>query len=114
MVSISRYFYEDFTIYDEAAVKKQFKADTADNLQSVHDELAGLGTWNGETIHTAIQTACGKLGLKLGKVGPPLRVAATGNASSPSLEITLELIGRERTLARIQQAIQFIRMRNEP
>jgi glutamyl-tRNA synthetase len=113
MVSISRYFYEDFTTYDEVAVKKQFKADTADNLQAVYDELSGLGEWNGEPIHAAIHTVCEKLGLKLGKVGPPLRVAATGSASSPSLEITLELIGRERTLTRIQQAIQFIRMRNE-
>ena len=109
IVNISRYFYEDFSTYDEAAVKKQFKADTADNLQAVHDELVTLVEWNGEAIHAAIHAACEKLDLKLGKVGPPLRVAATGSASSPSLEITLELIGRERSLARIQQAISFIR-----
>lgn len=109
MVAISRYFYEDFDTFDEAAVKKQFKADTADNLQIVHDELASLSEWQGEPIHAAIQASCDKLGLKLGKVGPPLRVAVTGSASSPSLEITLELIGRERSLARIQKAIAFIR-----
>ncbi|MDD5391975.1 MAG: glutamate--tRNA ligase [Thiothrix sp.] len=109
MVAMSRYFYEDFSAYDETAVQKQFKADTAANLQVVHDELAALAEWKGEPIHAAIQAACEKLGLKLGKVGPPLRVAVTGGSSSPSLEITLELIGRERSLARIQQAVQFIR-----
>jgi glutamyl-tRNA synthetase len=109
MVAISRYFYEEFADFDAAAVQKQFKADTADNLQTVHDTLAALPEWKGEPIHAAIQAACEKLGLKLGKVGPPLRVAVTGSASSPSLEITLELIGRERTLLRIQRAVSFIR-----
>jgi glutamyl-tRNA synthetase len=109
MVAISRYFYEDFAAYDATAVNKQFKPDTADNLQTVHDELAALDAWQGEAIHAAIHTACEKLGVKLGKVGPPLRVATTGGASSPSLEITLELIGRGRTLERIQRAIAFIR-----
>ncbi|MDQ5767268.1 glutamate--tRNA ligase [Thiothrix subterranea] len=109
MVAISRYFYEEFAEFDPVAVQKQFKADTADNLLVVHDELAALTAWQGEAIHAAIQTACETLGLKLGKVGPPLRVAVTGSASSPSLEITLELIGRERVLQRIQRAIGFIR-----
>ena len=109
MVAISRYFYEDFADFDPVAVQKQFKADTAANLQVVVEELGALSEWKGESIHTAIQAACEKLGLKLGKVGPPLRVAVTGSTSSPSLEITLELIGRERTLARIKSAISFIR-----
>ena len=108
MVAISRYFYEEFSEFDPVAVQKQFKADTAANLQVVHDELISLTEWRGEPIHTAIQTACEKLGLKLGKVGPALRVAVTGSTSSPSLEITLELVGRERTLTRIQRAIAFI------
>lgn len=108
MVAISRYFYEEFADFDAAAVQKQFKADTAANLQVVHEELAALTAWQSEAIHAAIQAACETLGLKLGKVGPPLRVAVTGSASSPSLEITLELIGRERALQRIQRAVQFI------
>ncbi|QTR52342.1 glutamate--tRNA ligase [Thiothrix unzii] len=109
MVAISRYFYEEFSQYDATAVQKQFKPETADTLQVVHTALQGLAEWQGEAIHGAIQAACETLGLKLGKVGPPLRVAVTGSASSPSLEITLELIGRERSLARIERAIQFIR-----
>ncbi len=69
MVAISRYFYEEFAEFDPVAVQKQFKADTADNLLVVHDELAALTAWQGEAIHAAIQTACETLGLKLGKVG---------------------------------------------
>ncbi len=106
--AISRYFYEDFAHYDEQAVKKQFKPETPAYLTAVRDVLETLPVWEDEAIHTAIQQACESLDVKLGKVGPPLRVAVTGGASSPSLEVTLRLVGRERSLARIQQAIGFI------
>ncbi|HHC74115.1 MAG TPA: hypothetical protein ENK78_03470 [Thiothrix sp.] len=52
---------------------------------------------------------CDDLGVKLGKVGSPLRVAVTGGSMSPSLDQTLYLVGRERTLARILAAIAFNR-----
>lgn len=108
LVSSSRYFYEDVAEYDEKAVRKQFKTDTAGYLSVVHDVLAELPEWEDEAIHGAIQKACEQLGVKLGKVGPPIRIAVTGSGSSPSLEVTLRLIGRERSLRRIQRAVNFI------
>jgi glutamyl-tRNA synthetase len=108
MVAMSRYFYEDVTQYDEAAVQKQFKADTAETLRVVKEQLALIEDWQGTAIHHAINQACEQLGLKLGKVGPPLRIAVTGGTSSPSLDITLELIGKARSLQRIERAIEFI------
>jgi glutamyl-tRNA synthetase len=48
-------------------------------------------------------------GMGLGKVAQPLRVAVTGSAASPGIGITLQLIGRERTLARIERALDLIR-----
>lgn len=108
LVASSRYFYEEVAEYDEKAVKKQFKAETAAYLSTVHDELAALSGWEDEAIHGAIQQACEKLEIKLGKVGPAIRIAVTGSGSSPSLEITLRLMGRERSLQRIQQAVNFI------
>ncbi|PID48742.1 MAG: glutamate--tRNA ligase [Proteobacteria bacterium] len=112
MVAISRYFYEEVTEYDDQAVKKHFKPETADYLHGVQTQLAALTQWNNERIHTAIQAACVSLGVKLGKVGPALRVAVTGGASSPSLELTLYLIGQERSVERIGRAIDF--MKNNP
>lgn len=109
LVASSRYFYEDGLAYDEAAVQKHFAPATAAVLQVVHDELQAVTEWQGEAIHHAIERACATLGLKLGKVGPPLRVAVTGTASSPSLDVTLALLGRSRTLGRIVQAVDFIR-----
>jgi len=109
LVSSSRYFYEDFEEYAETAAKKQFKTATPDIMQAVHDELTTLTNWQPETIDKAIKASCEKLELKLNKVGPPLRVAVTGTAMSPSLDITLYLVGKERTLERLTKAIAFNR-----
>jgi len=72
-------------------------------------ELAGLAGWTDTALHDAIARACDRLGIKLGKVGPALRLALTGGSSSPALEITLHLIGRERSLARIGRAVAFVK-----
>ena len=109
LVSSSRYFYEDFESYDENAAKKQFKTATPDILQALHDDLAKLEDWQEHSLHDCIGKVCERLVLKLNKVGPPLRVAVTGEAMSPSLEVTLKLIGRERSLARIIKAVEFNR-----
>lgn len=47
----------------------------------------------------------------MGKVGMPLRVAITGAGQSPSLDVTLRLIGKERSLVRISRALDFIAAR---
>jgi len=44
----------------------------------------------------------------MGKIAQPLRVALTGTAVSPSIDKTLWLVGRERSLARIQRALQHV------
>ena len=50
-------------------------------------------------------------GIGLGKLGQPLRVAVTGRGVSPPFDATLALVGRERTLARLDRALDFIRAR---
>lgn len=109
LVSSSRYFYEDFDSYDEKAAKKQFKTATPDILQALHDDLSTLDVWDEDNLQACIKGVCDRLELKLNKVGPPLRVAVTGTAMSPSLEVTLKLIGKERSLARILKAVAFNR-----
>ena len=103
------YFYQDFESYDEKAANKQFKQPTSDILQALFEGLQAVDDWDLEPIHAVIMQTCEVLGLKLGKVGPPLRVAVTGTAMSPSLDITLRLIGRERSLQRIENAIAYIK-----
>jgi glutamyl-tRNA synthetase len=109
LVATCRYYYEDFEAFDINAAKKNFKTATPDIMQALHNELEGVSDWQSETIDTAIKATCEKLDLKLNKVGPPLRVAVTGTAMSPSLDVTLKLVGQERTLERLTKAIAFNR-----
>jgi len=111
LVEVSRYFYEDFAEFDEAAAKKHLRPVAAEPLAAVQAKLAELSDWSAETVHGAINAAAESLGLGMGKVGMPLRVAVTGGGNSPSLDLTLSLIGKTRCLARISLALDYIKNR---
>ncbi len=102
-----RYYYEDFSEYDEKATKKHFKTATAGILQKLLDNFSALDEWQADTINTVIKATCEELSLGMGKVGPALRVAVTGSAVSPSLDVTLALVGKDKTLERLSRAIKF-------
>ncbi|MBE2893467.1 glutamate--tRNA ligase [Spirabiliibacterium falconis] len=108
MALASRYFYQDFDHYDEAADKKHFKVGAIAPLKLVLEKLTALSQWQAVPIHHVIEQTAAELELGMGKVGMPLRVATTGSGQSPSLDITLEAIGRERTLTRLSKAIAYL------
>ncbi|CCE22831.1 glutamate--tRNA ligase [Methylotuvimicrobium alcaliphilum] len=112
MATISRYFYKDFDEYDEKAAKKNFKSESADVLQQLHDQFSGLDNWQGEVLHQIVVNLAETLGLNLGKVAQPLRVAVCGTSVSPPIDMTLALLGREKTLARLVRAVDFIKSLN--
>lgn len=113
LVEVSRYFYEDFAEFDEASAKKHLRPVAAEPLKAVQQQLAALTEWTPELVHAAINTAAESLGLGMGKVGMPLRVAVTGGGNSPSLDVTVAMIGRERAIARIDMALRYIENRGE-
>lgn len=108
MAQQSRYFYQEFDDYDATSADKQLTAQTRAALASLREQLAALAEWNAASIHGAVDAVCKNLGLGFGKVAPPLRVAITGSTASPSIDITAELIGKNRVLARIDRALAFI------
>jgi len=111
MADNSLFFYADFTEFDEKAAKKNFKAAAQVPLQSLKAALSEVSEWQAEPLHEAVMAVAETLELKLGKVAQPLRVAVAGKGISPPIDITLELLGRERTLARIEMALAFIEQR---
>lgn len=113
MVEVSSYFFEDFSEFDDASAKKHLRPVAAEPLKAVQQKLAELTDWTAESIHTAINAAAESLGLGMGKVGMPLRVAVTGGGNSPSLDVTLALISQERCIARIDMALAYIAKRGD-
>lgn len=107
MAEKSRFFYEDI-IYDADAAKKNLTRETLPALQNVLSELEKLKDWNKENIHKVIESTVEKTGLKMGKVAQPIRVAVTGNTISPPIDLTLELLGKEKTLERLKKAVSHI------
>ncbi len=108
MAQNSRFFFEDFESYEASAAAKHLKPDSLEPLRALKDALAGLERWNKEALHKVIASAAETFGLGLGKIAQPLRVALTGGAVSPPIDITLELLGRDKALARIDRALDFV------
>ncbi len=113
MVDQSRFFHEEFGEYDETAAKKHLRPVALEPLRQVREALAGLADWDRDTLHAAIDKVAEQQALKFGKIAQPLRVALTGCAVSPSIDVTLELLGRARTLPRLDRALEFIARRIE-
>ena len=112
MAAASLYFYKEFDGYEEKAVKKNFTMGSDQVLARLHDELLAVIEWNAEKVHQVIVNLAEALGLNMGKVAQPLRVAICGSGVSPAIDLTLALLGREKTLSRIDNAINYIRNLN--
>ena len=111
MAEQSRFFYEEFAEYDETAAKKHLRPVVLEPLREVREALAGLEDWNREALHAAIDAVAGQQAMKFGKIAQPLRVAVTGSGVSPSIDVTLQLLGRDKTLSRLERALELIERR---
>lgn len=107
----SRYFFEEFEDFDPAAAKRQLRPAALPVLEALRIAIAALERWDAQSIQAALEATAAELEVGFGKIGQPLRVAVTGRSASPSMDQTLSLIGRSRTLARIDRAIAFVAAR---
>jgi glutamyl-tRNA synthetase len=109
MAEISAFIYRDFDAFDEAAAKKHLTAAALEPLAKMREALAALANWEPEPLHETVKIVSEALGVGMGKVAQPLRVAVVGRAASPGIDVTLKLVGREASLRRIDKAMAYIR-----
>ncbi|MDO8706341.1 MAG: glutamate--tRNA ligase [Sulfuricaulis sp.] len=109
MAQNSAFFYQDFDAYDPKDAATHLKLDVEKPLKDLRDRLAALTLWEAQAIHEAVTGVAEALGLKLGKIAQPLRVAVVGRAVSPPIDVTLVLVGREKTLQRLDAALEYIK-----
>lgn len=105
MAEKTRCYFEDITSYDAAGVKKWIKEGSVEILQDSLKALQELSSWDAPTIDKALEQVAAAHEVGMGKVGQPLRLAMTGTPTSPGIGDTMELVGRERTFKRIEDAI---------
>jgi len=107
MAHNSLFFFRDFESYDEKAARKNLTAEATPVLQGLLEGLQALTDWNAGSIHEVISAVAARHGLGLGKVAQPLRVAVSGGAVSPPIDITVALLGSSTTCARIERALRY-------
>ena len=106
MAENSRFFFEEEVRIDPKAAAKHLGADAAESLAGVRERLAALPEWNAPAIHEMLNAFATERGVGLGKVVQPVRVSVSGGTVSPPIDATLALLGRERTLSRLDNALR--------
>ena len=101
------YLYTDFDQYDPQSVDKHVNGATSGILSLVMTELKALEDWNSAGISRTVKSFVAEQGLKFPEVAQPLRIAVSGSATTPSIDLTLWLTGRSRALQRIEKAIRL-------
>jgi glutamyl-tRNA synthetase len=107
MAQNSLFFFREIERYDEQAARKNLTSGAVPVLQALADGLQRLTEWNAGSIHEVISATAQRFGVGLGKVAQPLRVAISGGAVSPPIDITVALLGKVKTLARIADALRW-------
>jgi glutamyl-tRNA synthetase len=98
------YFTDDFC-YDPQSAAKHFTPENKPRLKAVRESLSSLEKFDVAEIEAALKTTAAKLGVKLGAIVHPTRLATTGSTVGPSLYHLLEVLGKEKVPARIDRAL---------
>jgi len=99
------FYFRDSLQYDAEAAKKSFIPENKPRVEKLRDAFGKLATFDAASLEAALKAVAGELGVKVGVLVHPVRLACTGNPSGPSLYHLLEVIGKERALARIERTL---------
>jgi glutamyl-tRNA synthetase len=100
------YFFEDPAEYDETTVKKRWKEDSAEHLKKLVEEFSNLNSPTRENYEEALRRTSEELNVGTGKLIHPVRLAVSGVGGGPGVFEILDIIGKERTISRLESAIK--------
>jgi glutamyl-tRNA synthetase len=103
LAASASYFFHYLPPTDELR-DKHYRAQSAAAIRELRDRFAEI-PWERKAIHDALTSTAKEHNLKLGQLAMPLRVMATGVSETPSIDATLELIGRDEVLSRIEREV---------
>ena len=104
LADFCRFYLVDTVELDPKAAAKHLPPEIGPVLDDLIGRLAALPGWDAGTIEGAFQATLAAHGLALGKLAQPVRVAVTGGTVSPGIYEVLDVLGRERALARLRAA----------
>ncbi|OQX63277.1 MAG: glutamate--tRNA ligase [Desulfococcus sp. 4484_241] len=109
MADKAAFYYEEPLSYDSAATKKFLTPQNLEVLELVAEKLGKLESMAEEPQQKAFKEVMDKTGLKFGKIAQPVRVALTGRTESPGIFETIEALGKQKVMQRLNTAIEMIK-----
>jgi len=107
---IDFFFYDEMTYDRELLIVKRMTPEGAITaLETALARLEGLASFDHDALEGALRPLAEELGIKTGQLFGTLRVAVTGRTVAPPLFETMQVLGRERCLARIRAALERLR-----
>lgn len=99
------FFREDYPFEADVVTKLKAKPENAGLLKAAAEQLAQAAEWTEQSVHDAVEAAAKALSVKPGAMMPLLRFALSGQSRGPGVTTIAHLIGKEKTLGRIQRAL---------
>ncbi len=109
MAEQSVYLYNEYDAYEPNAEKKWFKENSIEALEKVKDKVLKVENWVAADIHKTIEDTVNEMQVGFGKVGMPVRVAITGCGQSPDMGILMEVLGKDKCVARLDRTISYLK-----
>lgn len=106
IVELSRIFFQETIEYNEEAQAVLKEEQVPEVLTAFYNEIKDLEPFEAASIKTATKNVQKATGQKGKKLFMPIRVAVTGQTSGPELPVTIELLGKEKVLARLEQILK--------
>lgn len=102
------YFFEDFTVFDEATIRKKWKTDGSRAIFApLVEQLDGLADYNAAAVQACVEGFTNAAGLKFGDVLPILRVGLTGTMKGPAVFDMMALLGKIECRRRMERAFDL-------
>ncbi|MBI4826920.1 MAG: glutamate--tRNA ligase [Nitrospirae bacterium] len=104
-----RYYIAEEIKYDDKACKKFLNKDCLELLVELKERLAAASDFSSSALESIFKSIVEKHGANLGKLAQPVRVAITGGTASPGIFEVLEIVGKEKTVKRLEKAVEAIK-----
>ncbi len=104
----AEFYFKEPAGYDLEGEKKHFTKENIPRLKKVHDAFDCAPAFNAETLEFTLKAVASELGVKVGVLIHPVRLAITGNTTGPSLYHLLQVLGKEKSLKRIDRTRKLL------
>jgi glutamyl-tRNA synthetase len=109
LVDAAHYYLSDDIVLDRKAAEKFLTKEAVMPIHTLIEKLAALSDFTEAMIEKAFSATLSEHQLPMGKLAQPVRVALTGSTVSPGIHEVIAVLGKERTIRRLQKALEFIR-----